>query len=98
MALNNDLAQFTNSFTNTDHEVANALRDLNGALSTTRKFVDQNGAVLTHDVNNLAEVTNAILQPDHGTAWRPCCMCSQRRGQLVNIYEPAHGSIQGLSR
>ena len=34
--LNKDLAQFTGTFTNTDREVASALRDLNGALSTLR--------------------------------------------------------------
>ena len=64
VALNNDLAQFTNSFTNTDREVANALQDLNQLLTTTRKFIGENGEVLTHDVNNLADVTNAILQPE----------------------------------
>ena len=64
VALNNDLAKFTNSFTNTDREVANALHDLNQLLTTTRQFIDKNGEVLTHDVNNLADVTNAILQPE----------------------------------
>ena len=64
VALNNDLAQFTNSFTNTDRELATALRDLNDLLTTTRRFIGENGEVLTHDVNNLAEVTNAILQPE----------------------------------
>ena len=64
VALNDDLAQFTNAFTNTDREVANALRDLNQLLTTTRQFIDKNGEVLAHDVNNLADVTNAILQPD----------------------------------
>ena len=64
VALNNDLAQFTNSFTNTDREVANALQDLNQLLTTTRQFLDENGEVLAHDINNLADVTNAILQPE----------------------------------
>ena len=64
VALNDDLAQFTNSFTNTDQELATALHDLNDLLTTTRKFIDENGEVLAHDVNNLAEVTNAILQPE----------------------------------
>src|SRR6476620_8732672 len=50
VALNNDLAQFTNSFTNTDREVANALQDLNDLLTTTRKFIGENGEVLAHDV------------------------------------------------
>src|SRR3984885_7027214 len=64
VALNNDLASFTNKFTNTDHEVANALRDLNNVLATTRKFVNDNGEGLAHDINNLAEVTNAVVQPE----------------------------------
>ena len=64
VALNDDLAQFTNSFTNTDREVATALDDLNSVLATTRKFLDENATPLTNDVNNLAEVTNTILQPE----------------------------------
>jgi phospholipid/cholesterol/gamma-HCH transport system substrate-binding protein len=53
VALNSDLAQFTNSFTNTDQELATALRDLNNLLSTTRRFINDNGSVLAKDVNNL---------------------------------------------
>lgn len=64
VALNDDLAQFTNAFTNTDREVATALQDLNELLTTTRGFIDKNGEVLTTDINNLAETTNAILQPE----------------------------------
>ena len=64
VALNDDLAQFTNAFTNTDRELATALQDLNRLLTTTRQFFDENSEVLVHDVNNLADVTNAILQPD----------------------------------
>ena len=64
VALNNDLAQFTNAFTNTDREVADALQDLNELLTTTRGFIEENGGVLAHDVNNLADATNAILQPE----------------------------------
>lgn len=63
VALNDNLAQITNAFTNTDNEVADALQDLNDLLDTTRGFIDENGQVLTDDVNNLADVTNAILQP-----------------------------------
>jgi phospholipid/cholesterol/gamma-HCH transport system substrate-binding protein len=44
--------------------VATALQDLNQLLTTTRQFIGRNGGVLTKDVNNLADVTNAILQPD----------------------------------
>jgi phospholipid/cholesterol/gamma-HCH transport system substrate-binding protein len=64
VALNNDLAQVTNSFSNGDQEVANAIRDLNVLFTNTREFFDENGEVLGADIGNLAEVTNAILQPD----------------------------------
>jgi phospholipid/cholesterol/gamma-HCH transport system substrate-binding protein len=61
-ALNNDLADFTHKFTNTDRELANALRDLSTLLSTARKFVQDNSDALAHDIGNLAEVTNAVVQ------------------------------------
>ncbi|OFJ54140.1 virulence factor Mce family protein [Mycolicibacterium grossiae] len=64
VALNNDLATFTNSFTNTDREVANAVRDLNVLFTNTRQFFDENGEVLGKDIGNLADVTNAIVQPE----------------------------------
>jgi phospholipid/cholesterol/gamma-HCH transport system substrate-binding protein len=63
VALNDNLAQFTNAFTNTDHEVSDAVKDLDRLLTTTRGFLDKNSSVLSKDVNNLADVTNAILQP-----------------------------------
>src|SRR5882757_6464824 len=62
--LNDDLAKFTNAFTNTDREVSTALRDLNQLLCTTRGFLNENATALTGDVNKLADVTNAILQPE----------------------------------
>ena len=98
VALNNDLAQFTNSFTNTDQELATALHDLNDLLTTTRKFIDENGSVLATDVNNLAEVTNAILQPEPlngletGLHVYPNLLAN-----LTNISSPnAGGGIVGL--
>ncbi|MBV9089332.1 MAG: virulence factor Mce family protein [Mycobacteriaceae bacterium] len=63
VALNNDLASFTNKFTQNDHEVADTLQNVNALLTTTRRFIDQNGGVLSHDIDNLADVTNAIVQP-----------------------------------
>lgn len=63
VALNDNLAQITDSFTHTNRQLAGALYDLNQLLSTTRQFIDKNGAVLGKDINNLADVTNTILQP-----------------------------------
>ena len=97
VALNNDLAQFTNSFTNTDRELATALQDLNELLTTSRKFFDENGEVLAHDVNNLAEATNAILQPEPldgletGLHVFPNLVAN-----IVNIASPNAGGIVGL--
>jgi phospholipid/cholesterol/gamma-HCH transport system substrate-binding protein len=94
VALNDDLAQFTSSFTNTDGELAKALRDLNDLVATTGKFIGENGGVLAHDVDNLAEVTNAILQPEPldgletGLHVFPNLLAN-----LVNITSPNAGGI-----
>ncbi len=94
VALNNDLAQFTDSFTNSDREVATALQQLDGLLSTTRKFLDDNGSVLAHDINNLADVTNAILQPEPRDGLETVLhVLPNLKANQVNIYEPSHGSL-----
>jgi phospholipid/cholesterol/gamma-HCH transport system substrate-binding protein len=97
VALNNDLAQFTNAFANTDRELATALADLDQLLSTTRQFLDENSEVLTHDVNNLAEVTNAILQPEPLNGLETALHVYPTLGaNLVNISAPNQGGIVGL--
>jgi phospholipid/cholesterol/gamma-HCH transport system substrate-binding protein len=97
VALNNDLAQFTNSFTNTNREVATALQDLNQLLTTTRGFLDQNSSVLTKDVNNLAEVTNAILQPEPRDGLETGLhVFPNLAANIVNISSPNAGGIVGL--
>jgi phospholipid/cholesterol/gamma-HCH transport system substrate-binding protein len=97
VALNNDLAQFTNSFTNTDQELSNALKDLNTLLTTTRKFIGENGKVLADDVNNLADVTNAILQPEPLNGLETGLHVFPNLGaNLMNIASPNAGGIVGL--
>jgi phospholipid/cholesterol/gamma-HCH transport system substrate-binding protein len=97
VALNNDLATFTNSFTNTNREVANALQELNELLTTTRQFIGTNGEVLTHDVNNLADVTNAILQPDPLNGLETALHVFPTLGaNLTNINSSVAGGVMGL--
>ena len=97
VALNSDLAQFTNSFTNTDRELATALRDINDLLSTTHKFIDQNGSVLSKDIDNLAEATNAILQPEPRDGLETGLhVFPNLAANLVNISPPVPGGIVGL--
>jgi phospholipid/cholesterol/gamma-HCH transport system substrate-binding protein len=97
VALNNDLASFTNKFTKTDHEVANALRDLNNVLTTTHKFVNDNGEVLAHDINNLAEVTNTILQPEPRDGLETFLhVFPHLVANVNNFYSPAEGAVTGI--
>jgi phospholipid/cholesterol/gamma-HCH transport system substrate-binding protein len=97
VALNDNLAQFTNSFTNTDNEVSKALQDLNQLLTTTRSFLNQNGSVLTKDVTNLADVTNAILQPAPRNGLETGLhVYPNLAANIVNIASPNAGGIVGL--
>ncbi|MGV0743636.1 virulence factor Mce family protein [Mycolicibacterium sp. XJ870] len=97
VALNDDLAQFTNSFTNTDQELATALQDLNRVLKTTREFLDENGGVLTEDVNNLAEATTAILQPEPRNGLETGLHAYPNlAANVLNIVAPNQGGIIGL--
>lgn len=94
VALNDDLAQFTNAFTNTDRELATALQDLDQLLTTTREFLDENSEVLVDDVNNLAEVTNALLQPGPLNGLETVLHVYPNAGaNVLNIYEPTRGNL-----
>jgi phospholipid/cholesterol/gamma-HCH transport system substrate-binding protein len=97
VALNDNLAQFTNSFTNTDNEVSKALQDLNQLLTTTRSFLNQNGSVLTKDVTNLADVTNAILQPEPRNGLETFWHVYPNLGaNVINIASPTAGGVVAL--
>ncbi|MGE5695218.1 MAG: virulence factor Mce family protein [Candidatus Sericytochromatia bacterium] len=97
VALNNDLSNFTNKFTNTDREVAAALRDINQLLTTTRSFLDKNSEVLIHDIDNLADVTTAILQPEPRDGLETGLhVFPNLASNIVNISSPIAGGIVGL--
>jgi phospholipid/cholesterol/gamma-HCH transport system substrate-binding protein len=97
VALNNNLASFTNKFTQTNTEVSNALRDLDQLLTTTRGFVDKNGDVLIHDIDNLADTTTAILQPEPRDGLETGLhVVPNLMANLENISSPVAGGIVGL--
>lgn len=97
VSLNNNLASFTDKFTQNDQELADTLKDLNGLLSTTRKFINDNGGVLSHDINNLADVTNAILQPEPRDGLETGLhVFPNLAANLVNISPPVPGGIVAL--
>lgn len=97
VALNKNLAQLTDSFTGTDHALADAIRQTDDLLSTGRKFLTENRDVLIHDVGNLAETTTAIVQPtpidglETGLHVLP-----HMAANVLGIYEPAHGGLTGI--
>jgi phospholipid/cholesterol/gamma-HCH transport system substrate-binding protein len=97
VALNNELAQFTNSFTKTDHELATTVKKVDELLTTAHQFVKDNGSVLAKDVNNLADVTNTILQPEPRTGLETALHVVPNLGaNFLNIYEPTNGAETAL--
>jgi len=97
VALNNDLATFTNAFTNSDQELAKALKDIDTLLTTAHKFVNDNGSVLSKDIDNLAEVTNAILQPEPRNGLETILHVYPNLGaNFQNIYHPTHGALVAI--
>jgi phospholipid/cholesterol/gamma-HCH transport system substrate-binding protein len=96
VALNKNLAQFTNSLTGSDRDLANAVQQFDGLLTTVRPFLDKNAEVLTHDINNLADTTNALVQPEPlagletGLHILPTALANAN-----TIYHPAHSALVG---
>lgn len=95
--LNQQLAHFTNIFTSSDQAVAHAIQQTDDLLSTGQEFLSKNRDVLTHDINNLGEVTTAIVQPtpieglETGLHVLP-----HMAANVLGIYEPAHGGLTGV--
>jgi phospholipid/cholesterol/gamma-HCH transport system substrate-binding protein len=97
VALNKNLAQFTNSLTSSDQAAANAIQQTDDLLSTARTFLTENRDVLTHDVNNLAEATTAILQPTPRDGLETALhILPHMAANVLGIYEPGHGSLTGI--
>lgn len=95
--LNGNLAQFTNSFTNSDQELATAVKQIDGLLSTAQKFINDNGGVLSKDINNLSEVTTAMLQPEPRDGLETALHVFPNLGaNLLNVYQPTHGSLTAI--
>jgi phospholipid/cholesterol/gamma-HCH transport system substrate-binding protein len=97
VALNDNLAQFTEWFTKSDHDVADTIERVDDVLATARKFVSDNRSVLAHDVNNLADATTAILQPEPRDGLETALhVLPTFAGNFNNIYYPVHSALVGL--
>jgi phospholipid/cholesterol/gamma-HCH transport system substrate-binding protein len=96
VALNKNLAQFTNSLTGSDRDLSNALQQFDGLLTTVRPFLDKNAEVLTHDINNLGDTTNALVQPDSLEGLEKALHILPTALANANlIYHPAHSALVG---
>ncbi|UMB69299.1 virulence factor Mce family protein [Mycobacterium paraterrae] len=98
VALNKDLEQLSDSLVSSDQSAANAIRDTDSLLSTAQKFLAENRDALTHDVNNLGELTTTIMQPEPRDGLETALhILPNMAANVLGIYEPAHGSLSGVA-
>jgi phospholipid/cholesterol/gamma-HCH transport system substrate-binding protein len=94
VALNQNLAQFTTRLASSDGDLTNALQQFDSLLSTLRPWLAKNREVLSHDVNNLATVTNTLLQPEPLNGLETALHVLPTAASNINqIYHPSHGSV-----
>src|ERR1700753_2874542 len=97
VALNQNLADFTTHLAHSDGDLANAIRQFDSLLTTVRPWLAQNREVLTHDTNNLATVTNTLLQPDPLNGLETALHVLPTAAANINqIYHPTHGSVVAI--
>lgn len=94
VALNQNLADVSGRLASTDQALAAAMQQFDSLLTTMRPWLDENHEVLISDVNNLAEVTNAVMQPDALNGLETALHVLPTAASNINqIYHPAHGSV-----
>ena len=97
VALNTNLAQFTGRLTHSDSDLANAIQQFDGLLSTLRPFLDKNAEVLTHDIDNLDKVTTTVVQPEPLNGLETGLhVYPTLAANLSEIYHPSHGAVVSI--
>ncbi len=97
VALNPNLAQLTTRLAGSDSELANAVQEVDGLLSTLRPFLDKNREVLVQDINNLETATNTLLQPEPLNGLETALHVLPTAAANVNqIYHPSHGAVVAI--
>jgi phospholipid/cholesterol/gamma-HCH transport system substrate-binding protein len=98
VALNQNLAQFTDNLVGSDRDLANAIQQFDSLLATLRPFLDKNREVLTHDINNLATATTALVQPEPLNGLETGLHVLPTGAANINqIYHPSHGAVVAVS-
>src|SRR5271168_3696202 len=97
VALNQNLADVTGRLASTDGVLSNAIQQFDSLLSTVRPFLAKNRQVLATDVNNLATVTNTLLQPEALNGLETALHVLPTAASNINqIYHPTHGSVVAI--
>jgi len=98
VALNTNLAQFTDKLTGSGRDLANAIQQFDGLLSTLRPFLDKNREVLARDVDNLANVTTTLVQPEQRNGLETVLHILPTLETNINqIYHPSHGAVVSIA-
>ena len=97
VALNQNLADVTTRLTHSDTELADATQQIDSLLSTLPPFLTKNREVLTTSVNNLATLTNTLLQPDPLNGIETALHVLPTAAANFNpVYHPSHGSAMSI--
>jgi phospholipid/cholesterol/gamma-HCH transport system substrate-binding protein len=97
VALNNNLAQFTDKLTTSDRDLANAIQQFDGLLSTLRPFLAKNREVLARDVDNLANLTTTLVQPEPLNGLETGLhIVPTLETNISQIYHPSHGAVMSI--
>lgn len=96
VALNSDLAKLTNNLTHTDQDLATAADQFYATMTIVRTFLRENGEMLVHDIDNVAQVTTAMTQPDPLEGFETALhVLPNILAGFGEIYHPAQGAITG---
>ena len=97
VALNENLADVTGRLTHSDTEFANSLQQFDSLLTTIRPWLAKNRDALVHDVDNLADLTNTLLQPEPLNGLETVLHVGPTAfSNLSPIYHPSHGAVIGV--
>src|SRR6201998_616317 len=97
VALNKNLAQLTDSLTGSDRDLANAIQQFDRLLSTLRPFRAKNREVLAHDVDNLANLTTTLVQPEPLNGLETVLhLVPTLETNISQIYHPSHGAVMSI--
>ncbi|MCV7259354.1 virulence factor Mce family protein [Mycobacterium shimoidei] len=97
VALNDNLAQFTSRLAKSDRDLADAIQQFDSLIGTLRPFLDKNREVLAHDVDNLADLTTTLVQPEPLNGLETALhVLPTLQANLNGIYHPSHGAVMSI--